>query len=80
MTDSTESLVLERLKQIQAEHVASRQRDQGIIARLGQLEAAVARIGRDHATNYEEIVSDRMRMDKLIERVERIERRLELDA
>lgn len=78
MTDSIENLVLENLKQIQAEQAASRGRDQEIIARLGQLESAVARIDRHQADNYSEIVTDRAVVDRLIVRVERIERRLEL--
>lgn len=78
MTDDTENRVLERLKQIQAELAAARERDREIISRLGQIESAVAHVGRYQADNYEAIVTDRAAIDKLTERVERIERRLEL--
>ncbi|MBS0456973.1 MAG: hypothetical protein JSS44_06545 [Proteobacteria bacterium] len=80
MTSNIENLLLEHLKRIQTELAAARERDIEIIARLGHLEAAIARIGRDQAGNYEELIGDRHVIDKLRERLERIERRLEIDS
>lgn len=74
----TDNLVLERLKQIQAEQAAARERDQDILARLAHIESGLARVTRDESANYAEIVEDRHAVDKLRERIERIERRLEL--
>lgn len=73
-----DNLVLEHLKRIQAEQAAARERDQEILSRLSHVESGLARIARDESSNYTEIVEDRHAVDKLRERVERIERRLEL--
>lgn len=73
-----DNLVLEHLKRIQAEQAAARERDQEILSRLSHIESGLARIARDESSNYTEIVEDRHAVDKLRERVERIERRLEL--
>jgi hypothetical protein len=78
MSDTVENLVLEHLKKIQIELVASRERDAEILARLGHIELGLARIARDEATNYGEIIQDRHVVDKIKERLDRIERRLEL--
>ncbi|MBZ0092999.1 MAG: hypothetical protein K8F27_12370 [Sulfuricellaceae bacterium] len=78
MNENIENLVLENLKKIQAEQNASRERDSEILNRLSNIESALARITRDEAINYGEIVQDRHAVDKLKERIERIERRLEL--
>ena len=80
MTDNIKNLLLEHLKRIQAEQSAARERDQEIITRLSHIKVAVARIGSNQASNYEELVADRMTVDKLIKRIERIEHRLELDV
>ena len=71
-------LVLEHLKRIQVEQVAARDRDQNILSRLARIESGLARVAKDESSNYAELVEDRHAVDKLKERVERIERRLEL--
>lgn len=78
MADNIENLVLEHLKKIQAEQNASRERDGEILNRLSHIESGLARITRDEATNYGEIIQDRHVVDKLKERIERLEQRLEL--
>ncbi|MHB9119157.1 MAG: hypothetical protein ACYC2R_12915 [Burkholderiales bacterium] len=78
MAEDIENLVLENLKKIQGEQNASRERDSEILNRLSNIESALVRITRDEAINYGEIVQDRHAVDKLKERIERIERRLEL--
>lgn len=78
MNDNIANLVLENLKKIQAEQAASRERDAEIFARLAHLESGIARIARDESANFSEIVSVRHAVDRLGERVERVERRLEL--
>ncbi len=78
MSDNVENLVLEHLKKIQTELLASRERDAEILARLGHIELGLARIARDEATNYGEIIQDRHVVDKIKQRLDRIERRLEL--
>lgn len=63
------------LKKIQAEQAVARERDAEILARLSSIENGLARISRDEALTYTELVQDRHVVDKL---KERIERRLEL--
>lgn len=78
MSNQVDNLLLEHLKKIQAEQSAARERDRELMTRLGQIETMIARIGRDNAHAYEEQVEDRHALDLLKERVERIERRLEI--
>ena len=79
MTDNVENLILEHLKKIQAEQSAARERDTEILSRLSQMESGIARISRDESMTYGELIQDRPTVDKLKERIERIERRLEIN-
>ena len=78
MAENVDNLALEHLKKIHAEQSSSRGRDREILTRLAQIETSIARIGRDNAHAFEEQIEDRHALDALKERVERIERRLEL--
>ena len=78
MADKIDNLMLEHLKKIQAEQSASRERDREMLSRLGQMESMIARIGRDNAHAFAEQIEDRHSVDALKDRVERIERRLEI--
>jgi tRNA threonylcarbamoyladenosine modification (KEOPS) complex Cgi121 subunit len=78
MAEAVDNLVLEHLKKIQTEQSASRERDSEILSRLAHIETSVARLARDGADNFAEVIADRHTVDKLKERIERIERRLEL--
>ena len=78
--ENVENLMLEHLKKIQAEQSAAWERDQEIISRLSHIESGLARITRDESANYAEMVEDRHSVDKLRERLERIERRLEING
>ncbi|MBU6258633.1 MAG: hypothetical protein KGL18_05395 [Burkholderiales bacterium] len=78
MAQGIDHLVLEHLKKIQAEQTASRERDAEIMARLGHIENGLARIARDEAASYSEFVQHRHAVDKLRERLDRIEKRLDL--
>lgn len=80
MTENIENLLLEHMKKFQAELSASRERDQEILARLSHIESGLARITRDESANYAELVEDRHTVDKLRDRIERIERRLEING
>lgn len=80
MAETIDNIVLQHLIKIQGEQAASRERDAEIMARLGMIESGIARISRDESANYAEIVQDRHSVDKLKERIERIERRLELNG
>lgn len=77
MSDAA-NLVLEHLKRIQAEQDAARDSDEEILSRLARLESGLARITQDKSSKYAELVEDRHALDRLRERVDRIERRLEI--
>jgi predicted nuclease with TOPRIM domain len=78
--ENVDNLILEHLKKIQAEQAAARERDTEIMSRLSNIETGIARISRDEAANYGEIIDSRHTVDRLRERIERIERRLELQG
>jgi SRSO17 transposase len=80
MTEKIDNLILENLKKIQAEQASARERDAEILTRLSHIETGIAKISRDESINYGEIVQDRHAVDKLKERIERIERRLEINS
>jgi uncharacterized ferritin-like protein (DUF455 family) len=80
MAETVDNLMLEHLKKIQTEQSASRERDAEILSRLAHIETSVVRLARDGADNFAEVVADRHAVDKLKERIERIERRLELQS
>ena len=78
VSENVENLIIENLKRIQAEQAAARDRDQEMLRRIAHLEISISRVARDEAGNYAEIIEDRSMVDRLKDRVERIERRLEL--
>lgn len=78
MTDNVENLVLEHLRAIRADIARMERKQDEAITRLGRLELAVAGLRRDVAHTDEAAAEQNVRIDHLAERVERIERRLEL--
>ena len=66
------------MKKIQSELTGIRQDNAEVKSRLSSIESGIARITRDEAGNYGEIIENRHMFDKLKERVEKIERRLEI--
>ncbi|MFT4027977.1 MAG: hypothetical protein QM676_14445 [Novosphingobium sp.] len=79
MTENVENLILEHLKRIQGEQAATRSQLADVLTRLGQIETMVGRLLRDNADAYGERIEDRHSLDALRSRVERLERRLELE-
>lgn len=73
-----DNLVLEHLKKIQAQLSAARERDREIISRLGILEISSAILRRELGHCEESIAAINVRMDRMSDRIEHIERRLEL--
>ena len=78
MAEQIDDLVLEHLKRIQTEQGASRERDRELMSRIGQIESMIARIGRDNADAFADQIEDRHSVDAPKNRIERIERRLEI--
>lgn len=78
MNTNVENLVLEHLRALRGESAETRTDVREIKTRLGSIESSLARVGRDTAQNYSEQIEDRHRIDALLERIKRIEQRLEL--
>jgi hypothetical protein len=77
MTDKTENLVLEHLKRFQTVQDRIEHKLDEHTLRLGRIEIAISALKRDIAYNDETQAEQSVRIDHLVERIERIERRLE---
>lgn len=82
MTD-TENLVLEQLRAIRNEIAELRSESRENFSAMGQrltsMELNMAGMRKDFANIYGDVVSQSHRYDRLLERIERVERRLELN-
>jgi septal ring factor EnvC (AmiA/AmiB activator) len=78
MTAEIENLILEHLKIIQSELATISRRVDEIHQRTINVERMLARQATEMAHVQAEVISDRHRLDAVIKRLERIERRLEL--
>ncbi len=78
MSDATDNLILEHLKRFQAGHDNILRELKEIKGRLSQLEIGVAGIRGDIAHLSGDQARQQLAMDNLGNRIERIERRLEL--
>jgi peptidoglycan hydrolase CwlO-like protein len=76
--ENTENLILEHLKRFQAGQDRIERKLEEVVNRLGNLEISVASLRRDFAHSDENAAATSVRIDRLNERIERIERRLEL--
>ena len=80
MTENVENLLLEHLKRFQAGQERIERKLEELVTRVGQLELGVAGLRRDLAHNEEAGATLSIRIDRVGERLDRIERRLELTA
>ena len=78
MTESVENLVLEHLRAMRGDMALIRDDIREIKMRLGNLENVVSGIKRDIADLYGETAAHHLRYDRLTDRIERIERRLDI--
>lgn len=79
MSDNvTNELLFETLKAIRTEVADVKSVLKDHTSRFSRIETAIARVGRDQADLYSEQVDDRHTIDALRDRIERIERRLDL--
>ena len=76
--ENIENLILEHLKRFQAGQDRIERKLEEVVTRLGNLEIGVASVRRDFAHSEENAAAMSVRVDRLNERLERIERRLEL--
>jgi uncharacterized coiled-coil protein SlyX len=78
MTDNAENLILEHLKRFQAGQDRIERELKEIKSRITTLESTTATIMQYLAHMSGSIAEQHVRYDSLLERIERIERRLEL--
>ena len=78
MTEAVDNLVLEHLRAIRADLSTVKEDVREIKHRMTNVEAAIGGLKRDQAADYVQLAEQHGRYDRLVERVERIERRLEL--
>lgn len=78
MTDNIENLVLEHLRLLRSDLGAVREDIREIKNRLTSVENTLASVKRDIGDLYTEVAGQNLRHDRMAERIERIERRLEL--
>lgn len=78
MPETVDNLLLEHLKRFQAGQERIERKLDEIVIRVGHLEVGVAGVRRDFAHADENVAGLSVRLDKVSERLDRIERRLEL--
>lgn len=82
MTENVENLVLEQLRairnQLEGMQVATQQDFQEVKQRLSGVESGIAGLRRDSASTLDDVYRQQAAIDRLNERIQRIERRLEL--
>jgi hypothetical protein len=78
MANNTENLVLEHLRAIRTEVGAVRETQIEHGHRLTRIELGQATVRRESSYDAEQAAEQSARMDRLSERVERVERRLEI--
>ncbi|MEO9102371.1 MAG: hypothetical protein ABI212_00120 [Burkholderiaceae bacterium] len=78
MTDEIGNLLLEHMKRFQAELAASRERDKEILSRLANLEVGQGSILQHIGHLASALAVQQIKVDRLSDRIERIEQRLEL--
>lgn len=79
MTEHVENLILEHLRAIRSDIAAMKDNMHDVKHRLNSIESGIATLRRESSNNYGEIIDNRHMVDKLIERIERIEHRLALN-
>lgn len=78
MTDNVENPILEHLKRFQGTLERIERKVDEHTQRLASLENTMASVKRDTADIYTELAGQNFRSDRINERIERIEKRLEL--
>ena len=78
MSDNVENLILEHLRGMRGSQERVEHELREIKNRITSLESGVAGIRRDSAHDNDKIVQQQIGLDQLAERLERIEKRLEI--
>jgi predicted trehalose synthase len=77
---NVDNLMLEHLKAIRADIGTIKADLKENTTRLGRIEVAVAGLRRDIAHNEEATAEQSLRIDRIAERLERVEKRLEING
>lgn len=80
MIDNIESLVLEQLRAIRADIASVKEDTREIKNRLVIVESGIATLRRDGGDFAASIADQHLRYDRINDRIERIEKRLELST
>ena len=84
MSESIDNLILEHLRMLRNEVAGMRaemhEEFRDVKLRLGSVETAVVSMRRDSTEQMGDVVRQQLRIDQLTDRLERIERRLELNT
>jgi phage shock protein A len=78
MTENIENLLLEHMKRFQAGQDRIERKLEELVGRAGRLEVSVAGLRSDFSHADENTAAMSVRLDRLSERFDRIEKRLEL--
>ncbi len=78
MSENIENIVIEHLRAMRGELASIKEDTREIKARVTSVEEKIASLMRESAGQYGDIIQTQVRYDKLVERLERIERRLEI--
>jgi hypothetical protein len=78
MNDEASNIVIEHLNALRAEVAAVKAETSEVRTRMGQVETGIAGLRRDFAHADENAAIPSVRIDRLIERMDRLEKRLEL--
>ena len=76
--ENVDNLLLEHLKRFQAGQDRIERKLEEVVTRIGHLEISLAGLRRDFGHNEEQSASVGVRIDRINERLERVEKRLEL--
>ena len=76
--ENVESIIIEHLRAIRADMGVIKEDEREVKTRLTHVEAGIASLKRDSAHQYDETASSNARFDRLTERLEQLERRLNI--
>ena len=76
---TVDNMIIEHLKAIRADISTIKEDAREIKTRLTSVEAGIGSLKRDSAEQYSDIAAQHVRYDRLAERIEKIEKRLELN-
>lgn len=79
MTEDTTNIVLEHLRHIRAKVDKNEKEMEGLKIRMTSLERAMVSVRREMTDVFEYQIRQQINNDRIIEHIERIERRLELN-